>query len=63
MSTCYDLNLDGLVIIGDAAQLVENFTEHSCKTKVVGVPVSLHANLKNLFVEANLGFDTVCKVV
>ncbi|XP_062199834.1 pyrophosphate--fructose 6-phosphate 1-phosphotransferase subunit alpha-like [Phragmites australis] len=68
MSTCCDLNLDGLVIIGgvtsnsDAAQLAETFAEHCCKTKVVGVPVTLNGDLKNQFVETTVGFDTVCKV-
>ncbi|XP_052168609.1 pyrophosphate--fructose 6-phosphate 1-phosphotransferase subunit alpha-like isoform X1 [Oryza glaberrima] len=68
MSTCCDLDLDGLVIIGgvtsnsDAAQLAETFANHNCKTKVVGVPVSLNGDLKNQFVETTVGFDTVCKV-
>ncbi|RLM86538.1 pyrophosphate--fructose 6-phosphate 1-phosphotransferase subunit alpha-like [Panicum miliaceum] len=40
MSTCCDLSLDGLIIIGgvtsnsDAAQLAETFATHNCKTKV-----------------------------
>uniref|UniRef100_A0A0D9XC75 Phosphofructokinase domain-containing protein n=1 Tax=Leersia perrieri TaxID=77586 RepID=A0A0D9XC75_9ORYZ len=68
MSTCCDLDLDGLVLIGgvtsnsDAAQLAETFANHNCKTKVVGVPVSLNGDLKNQFVETTVGFDTVCKV-
>lgn len=33
----------------------------SCQ-QVVGVPVTLNGDLKNQFVEANVGFDTVCKV-
>ncbi|XP_043717670.1 pyrophosphate--fructose 6-phosphate 1-phosphotransferase subunit alpha-like [Telopea speciosissima] len=65
---CEALNLDGLVLIGgvitntDAAQLAETFAEEKCKTKVVGVPVTLYGDLKNQFVEANVGFDTICKV-
>ena len=31
-------------------------------SQVVGVPVTLNGDLKNQFVEANVGFDTVCKV-
>ncbi|KAG6475587.1 hypothetical protein ZIOFF_064815 [Zingiber officinale] len=33
----------------------------SCE-QVVGVPVTLYGDLKNQFVETNVGFDTVCKV-
>ncbi|CAL5090857.1 unnamed protein product [Urochloa decumbens] len=68
MSTCCDLSLDGLIIIGgvtsnsDAAQLAETFAKHNCKTKVIGVPVTLSGDLKNQFVETTVGFDTVCKV-
>ncbi|KAK7310360.1 hypothetical protein RJT34_07824 [Clitoria ternatea] len=65
---CNNLNLDGLVIIGgvtsntDAAQLAETFAVAKCSTKVVGVPVTLNGDLKNQFVETNVGFDTICKV-
>ncbi|CAN6224029.1 unnamed protein product [Urochloa humidicola] len=68
MSTCCDLSLDGIIIIGgvtsnsDAAQLAETFATHNCKTKVIGVPVTLSGDLKNQFVETTVGFDTVCKV-
>ncbi|WOL19238.1 pyrophosphate--fructose 6-phosphate 1-phosphotransferase subunit alpha-like [Canna indica] len=68
MTACLDLKLDGLVIIGgvtsnsDAAQLAETFAEAKCSTKVVGVPVTLNGDLKNQFVETNVGFDTVCRV-
>ncbi|WVZ64287.1 hypothetical protein U9M48_013832 [Paspalum notatum var. saurae] len=68
VSACCDLNLDGLIIIGgvisnsDAAQLAETFAKHNCKTKVIGVPVTLSGDLKNQFVETTVGFDTVCKV-
>ncbi|KDP36731.1 hypothetical protein JCGZ_08022 [Jatropha curcas] len=68
LTTCQDLKLDGLVIIGgvtsntDAAQLAETFAEAKCPTKVVGVPVTLNGDLKNQFVETNVGFDTICKV-
>ncbi|XP_066399220.1 pyrophosphate--fructose 6-phosphate 1-phosphotransferase subunit alpha-like isoform X1 [Miscanthus floridulus] len=67
-ATCCDLNLDSLIIIGgvtsnsDAAQLAEIFAEHNCKTKVIGVPVTLSGDLRNQFVETTVGFDTVCKV-
>ncbi|KAL9225692.1 hypothetical protein vseg_001586 [Gypsophila vaccaria] len=68
LTSCKALKLDGLVIIGgvtsntDAAQLAETFAEAKCATKVVGVPVTLNGDLKNQFVEANVGFDTICKV-
>ncbi|XP_050376115.1 pyrophosphate--fructose 6-phosphate 1-phosphotransferase subunit alpha [Argentina anserina] len=68
LTACNALKLDGLVIIGgvtsntDAAQLAETFAEAKCQTKVVGVPVTMNGDLKNQFVEANVGFDTVCKV-
>ncbi|MQL69626.1 hypothetical protein Taro_001938 [Colocasia esculenta] len=68
LTACQNLKLDGLVIIGgvtsntDAAQLAETFAGAKCQTKVVGVPVSLNGDLKNQFVETNVGFDTICKV-
>ncbi|KAJ8431137.1 hypothetical protein Cgig2_010070 [Carnegiea gigantea] len=66
--SCKALKLDGLVVIGgvtsntDAAQLAETFAEAKCTTKVVGVPVTLNGDLKNQFVETDVGFDTICKV-
>ncbi|CAO2817436.1 unnamed protein product [Amaranthus hypochondriacus] len=68
LASCKALKLDGLVIIGgvtsntDAAQLAETFAEANCPTKVVGVPVTLNGDLKNQFVETDVGFDTICKV-
>ncbi|KAJ0025296.1 hypothetical protein Pint_09158 [Pistacia integerrima] len=68
LNACKDLELDGLVIIGgvtsntDAAYLAETFAEANCPTKVVGVPVTLNGDLRNQFVETNVGFDTICKV-
>lgn len=68
LAACQSLELNGLVIIGgvtsntDAAQLAETFAEANCLTKVIGVPVTFYGDLKNQFVEANVGFDTVCKV-
>lgn len=68
LASCGALKLDGLVIIGgvtsntDAAQLAETFAEAKCPTKVVGVPVTLNGDLKNQFVETDVGFDTICKV-
>ncbi|KAK4428257.1 Pyrophosphate--fructose 6-phosphate 1-phosphotransferase subunit alpha [Sesamum alatum] len=68
LNACTDLKLDALVIIGgvtsntDAAQLAETFAERKCPTKVVGIPVTLNGDLKNQFVESNVGFDTICKV-
>ncbi|XP_020249706.1 pyrophosphate--fructose 6-phosphate 1-phosphotransferase subunit alpha 2-like isoform X2 [Asparagus officinalis] len=57
-----------LVIVGgvtsntDATQLAEIFAENKCSTKVIGVPVTFYGDLKNQFVEADVGFDTICKV-
>ncbi|XP_047325461.1 pyrophosphate--fructose 6-phosphate 1-phosphotransferase subunit alpha-like [Impatiens glandulifera] len=68
LKACTTLELDGLVIVGgvtsntDAAQLAETFAEAKCSTKVVGVPVTLNGDLKNQFVETNVGYDTICKV-
>ncbi|KAK9748454.1 hypothetical protein RND81_02G058600 [Saponaria officinalis] len=68
LASCKALKLDGLVIIGgvtsntDAAQLAETFADAKCATKVVGVPVTLNGDLKNQFVETDVGFDTICKV-
>ncbi|KAL8162509.1 hypothetical protein V2J09_013998 [Rumex salicifolius] len=68
LAACKALKLDGLVVVGgvtsntDAAQLAEVFAEANCQTKVVGVPVTLNGDLKNHFVETNVGFDTICKV-
>ncbi|KAI3909333.1 hypothetical protein MKX01_031776 [Papaver californicum] len=68
LDACQALKVDGLVIIGgvlsntDAAQLAETFANAKCQTKVIGVPVTLYGDLKNQFVEANVGFDTICKV-
>ncbi|MCO5567775.1 hypothetical protein L7F22_021470 [Adiantum nelumboides] len=67
-AACEALKLDGLVLVGgcasnaDAAQLAETFDATGCKTKVIGVPVTLNGDLKNQFVETDVGFDTVCKV-
>ncbi|CAH9079843.1 unnamed protein product [Cuscuta europaea] len=68
LAACTSLELDGLVIVGgvtsntDAAYLAEAFAEAKCLTKVIGVPVTLNGDLKNQFVETNVGFDTICKV-
>ncbi|KAL6570039.1 hypothetical protein OROMI_014553 [Orobanche minor] len=68
LNTCMALKLDALVVIGgvtsntDAPQLAETFAERKCSRKVVGIPVTLNGDLKNQFVETNVGFDTICKV-
>ncbi|KAL1535193.1 diphosphate--fructose-6-phosphate 1-phosphotransferase [Salvia divinorum] len=68
LNACTILKLDALVIIGgvtsntDAARLAEIFAERKCLTKIVGIPVTLNGDLKNHFVETNVGFDTICKV-
>lgn len=67
-SSCITLKLDGLVFVGgcsantDAARLAEYFKSTKCQTTVVGVPVTLEGDLKNEFVETDVGYDTVCKV-
>ncbi|GKD03670.1 pyrophosphate--fructose 6-phosphate 1-phosphotransferase subunit alpha, partial [Tanacetum coccineum] len=69
MAACKALNLDGVVIVGgvtsntNATQLAETFAEAKCATKVVKVSVTLNGDLKNQFVDANVGFDTICKVI
>lgn len=30
--------------------------------QVVGIPVTLNGDLKNQFIETNVGYDTICKV-
>ncbi|KAI5442959.1 hypothetical protein KIW84_011844 [Lathyrus oleraceus] len=68
LAACNNLKLEGLVIIGgvtpntNAAQPAETFVVAKCPTKVVGVPVTSNGDLKNQFVEANVGFDTIYKV-
>jgi pyrophosphate--fructose-6-phosphate 1-phosphotransferase len=67
-AACQALRLDGLVLVGgcgtntDAAQLAETFAASGCDTKVIGVPVTIDGDLKNQFVETDVGFDTTCKV-
>uniref|UniRef100_A0A7N2N3Z4 Aminotransferase-like plant mobile domain-containing protein n=1 Tax=Quercus lobata TaxID=97700 RepID=A0A7N2N3Z4_QUELO len=36
---------------------------HKHGHNVIGVPVTLNGDLKNQFVETNVGFDTICKVL
>ncbi|HEX2579425.1 MAG TPA: diphosphate--fructose-6-phosphate 1-phosphotransferase [Rhabdochlamydiaceae bacterium] len=63
-----DLDLDGLVVIGgddsntNAAFIAEYFLQHSCKTKVIGVPKTIDGDLQNPFVEISFGFDTATKI-
>nr|GMD85840.1 pyrophosphate--fructose 6-phosphate 1-phosphotransferase subunit alpha [Ipomoea batatas] len=45
-----------LLVIQVSQQLITTFIQ------VVGVPVTLNGDLKNQFVETNVGFDTICKV-
>nr|GLL45423.1 pyrophosphate--fructose 6-phosphate 1-phosphotransferase subunit alpha [Ipomoea trifida] len=66
LTACTSLKLDGLVIVGGIHDMLliwqKAFAEAKCPTKVVGVPVTLNGDLKNQFVETNVGFDTICKV-
>ncbi|GJP51753.1 hypothetical protein CLOM_g10896 [Closterium sp. NIES-68] len=67
-TTCTDLKLDGLVLIGGtgtattAAYLAEYFASENASTKVVAVPCTIDCDLKNQFVEVSVGFDSACKV-
>ncbi len=67
-TTCRDLKLDGLVIIGgddsntNAAQLAEDFLTEGIATRILGVPKTIDGDLKNAFIECSFGFDTACKV-
>ncbi|CAL1126702.1 unnamed protein product [Cladocopium goreaui] len=68
-STCQDLDLDGLVLVGgartntDAAYLSEYFKQNKVKTGVVGVPCGIEGSMVNEFVEASLGFDSATKAM
>ncbi|KAL3684098.1 hypothetical protein R1sor_002120 [Riccia sorocarpa] len=67
-AACETLKLDALVLVGgcgtnsDAAQLAETFAAQGCSTKIIGVPVTIDGDLKNQFIETDVGFDTTCKV-
>ena len=67
-STCEELRLDGLVIVGgddsntNAAVLAEYFTEHGVATAVIGVPKTIDGDMKGQGVETSFGFDTATKV-
>lgn len=45
-----------------ALHLISLTAEITNMFQVVGVPVTINGDLKNQFVEANVGFDTTCKV-
>ena len=68
LKTAQDLDLDGLVVIGgddsntNAAFIAEYFLQHSCKTKVIGVPKTIDGDLRNQYVEISFGFDTATKI-
>lgn len=68
LKTCFDLGLDGLVVIGgddsntNAAILAEYFLQNGCKTSVVGVPKTIDGDLQNEYIAISFGFDTACKV-
>lgn len=67
LKTCMAHNLDGLVIIGgddsntNAAVLAEYFLAKGCKTRVVGVPKTIDADLRSVDIELSFGFDSACK--
>lgn len=68
LKTAQDLALDGIVVIGgddsntNAAFIAEYFLEHSCKTRVIGVPKTIDGDLQNDHVEIPFGFDTATKI-
>ena len=68
LTTCQELCLDGLVIIGgddsntNAAVLAEYFHQNTCKTCVVGVPKTIDGDLKNSYVSVSFGFDSATRV-
>lgn len=59
--------LDGLVIIGgddsntNAAILAEYFLNEGCRTKVIGVPKTIDADLRSEEIEISFGFDSAVK--
>lgn len=65
--TCEENELDGLVIIGgddsntNAAILAEYFLKHDCRTKVIGVPKTIDADLSSKEIEISFGFDSATK--
>lgn len=67
MQTCFELTLDGLVVIGgddsntNAATLAEFFLANDCPTKVVGVPKTIDGDLRSEEIEISFGFDSACK--
>lgn len=60
--------LDGLIIIGgddsntNAAFLAEFCQKNQLSTRVIGVPKTIDADLRNDFIEVSFGFDTASKV-
>ena len=68
LSVMNSLHLDGLVIIGgddsstNAAFLSEYCLKNASSIKIVSVPKTIDADLKNAYVAVSFGFDTACKV-
>eukprot|EP00921_Rhytidocystis_pertsovi_P005208 GHVQ01009018.1.p1 GENE.GHVQ01009018.1~~GHVQ01009018.1.p1 ORF type:complete len:1639 (+),score=226.92 GHVQ01009018.1:122-5038(+) len=68
LSSCSDLGLDGLVLVGsafamsEAALLCEHFLAKNCLTSVVGIPATGSNNMSNELIEACIGFDSSTKV-
>lgn len=68
MSTCQDLQLDGLVIIGGttsntvATHPAKIIPETNYFTIVVSILFSINGALKDQFIEIDFGLDTVCRM-
>lgn len=66
-ATCDKLDLDGLVISGGAHSLTgvlilaNYFSSKNMKTKIIGIPSTIGANIKHHMLESCVGFDTAAK--
>ncbi|CAG9324391.1 unnamed protein product [Blepharisma stoltei] len=66
--TCEQLDLDGLVVVGathsltDAAYLADYFITENVKTKIIGIPASIDANISHRLFETTIGFDTASRL-
>lgn len=60
--------LDGLVIVGgddsntNAAFLAEFCRQKGLSTRIIGVPKTIDADLRNAYIEMSFGFDTASKI-
>lgn len=69
LSTCQQLQLDGLVLVGgrhtltDTATLAEYFAAEKSTTSVIVVPTSMERDIRHPLVETTIGFDTGTRVL